>query len=71
MFLRRKGLGVQLEISLLFKLDPEKANDIYKTVGANYEEIILIPQFRSVVRGVTARFEAKGFVYCFERKTCR
>ena len=56
----QEGLGVQLEISLLFKLDPEKANDIYKTVGANYEEIILIPQFRSVVRGVTARFEAKA-----------
>jgi len=56
----REGLGVQLEISLLFKLDPEKANEIYKTVGANYEEIILIPQFRSVVRGVTARFEAKA-----------
>jgi len=56
----QEGLGVQLEISLLFKLDPEKANEIYKTVGANYEEIILIPQFRSVVRGVTARFEAKA-----------
>ncbi|GAB4137756.1 MAG: prohibitin family protein [Ignavibacteriales bacterium] len=56
----QEGLGVQLEISLLFKLDPEKANEIYKTVGANYEEIILIPQFRSVVRGVTARYEAKA-----------
>lgn len=56
----QEGLGVQLEISLLFKLDPEKANEIYKTVGANYEDIILIPQFRSVVRGVTARYEAKA-----------
>lgn len=56
----KEGLSVDLEISLLFKLDAEKANDIYKTVGPNYVEIILVPQFRSVVRGVTARYEAKA-----------
>jgi len=55
-----EGLGVELEISLLFKLNPDKANEIYKTVGPNYVEIILVPQFRSVVRGVTARYEAKA-----------
>jgi prohibitin 1 len=56
----KEGLSVDLEISLLFKLNSEKANDIYKTVGPNYADIILVPQFRSVVRGVTARFEAKA-----------
>jgi prohibitin 1 len=56
----KEGLSVDLEISLLFKLNSEKANDIYKTVGPNYAEIILLPQFRSVVRGVTARYEAKA-----------
>lgn len=56
----QEGLSVELEISLLFKLNSEKANEIYKTVGPNYSEIILIPQFRSVVRGVTARYEAKA-----------
>lgn len=56
----KEGLSVQLEISLLFKLDPDNANKIYKTVGPNYTEIILIPQFRSVVRGVTAKYEAKA-----------
>ena len=55
-----EGLGVELEISLLFKLNPDRANEIYKTVGPNYAEIILVPQFRSVVRGVTARYEAKA-----------
>ncbi len=56
----KEGLPVQLEISLLFSLDPENAAKIYKTVGENFEEIILIPQFRSVVRGVTAEYEAKA-----------
>jgi len=56
----QEGLGVELEISLLVKLNSEKANEIYKTVGPNYVDIILVPQFRSVVRGVTARYEAKA-----------
>jgi regulator of protease activity HflC (stomatin/prohibitin superfamily) len=56
----KEGLSVDLEISLLFKLDSDMANEIYKTVGANYADIILVPQFRSVVRGVTARYEAKA-----------
>lgn len=56
----KEGLSVDLEISLLFKLDSEKANDIYKTVGPDYVDIILLPQFRSVVRGVTAHYEAKA-----------
>lgn len=55
-----EGLSVSLEISLLFKLNPDRANEIYKTVGSNYGDIILMPQFRSVVRGVTAKYEAKA-----------
>lgn len=56
----KEGLTVGLEISLLFKLNEDKANEIYKSVGPNYTNIILIPQFRSVVRGVTAKYEAKA-----------
>lgn len=56
----KEGLTVQLEISLLFSLSFENANMIYKSVGEDYAEKILIPQFRSVVRGVTARYEARA-----------
>ena len=57
----KEGLPVQLEVSLLYRIDPAKANEIYKTVEAgDYLNVILIPQFRSVVRGVTSKFEAKA-----------
>lgn len=55
-----EGLSVQLEISLLYSLDPENASKIYKTVGEDYANVILIPQFRSVVRGVTSKYDAKA-----------
>jgi prohibitin 1 len=56
----KEGLTVQLEISLLYHLNPEYAFDIYRTVGENYGEIIVLPQFRAVVRGITAQYEAKA-----------
>jgi prohibitin 1 len=56
----KEGLTINLEVSVLFHLDPEKAADVYKTVGPIYNEIILVPQFRSVIRSVTSKYEAKA-----------
>ncbi len=63
----KEGLTVQLEVSVLYHLNPEKAADVYKTVGISYENVILEPQFRSVTRGVTAGYEAKA-LYTSERE---
>ncbi len=63
----KEGLTVQLEVSVLYHLNPEKAADVYKTVGEDYVPVILEPQFRSVTRGVTAGYEAKA-LYTSERE---
>ncbi|MBU1299242.1 MAG: prohibitin family protein [Bacteroidetes bacterium] len=63
----KEGLTVGLEISALFHLNPDKAAEVYKTVGENYVGIILEPQFRSVTRGVTAGYDAKA-LYTSERE---
>ncbi len=63
----KEGLTVQLDVTTLFHLDPEKAAEIYQTVGADYATIILVPQFRSVCRGVTANYEAKA-LYTAQRE---
>ncbi len=63
----KEGLTVQLEASVLYHLNPEKAADVYKTVGEKYANILIEPQFRSVVRGVTAGYEAKA-LYTSERE---
>lgn len=63
----KEGLVVGLEISALFHLNPDKAAEVYKTIGINYVSIILEPQFRSVTRGVTAGYEAKA-LYTSERE---
>jgi prohibitin 1 len=62
----KEGLTMDLEGSLLFRLDPAKAPDIYKTIGADYLEIAVEPQIRSAIREVTATYEAKA-LYSAER----
>jgi regulator of protease activity HflC (stomatin/prohibitin superfamily) len=63
----REGLTVTLDVTLLFALQPEAAAQVYKTVGPNYIAIIVEPQFRSVIRGATASYDAKA-LYTSERE---
>jgi regulator of protease activity HflC (stomatin/prohibitin superfamily) len=63
----KEGLTINLDISILYKLDPARAVDIYKNVGLGYQDIVLIPQFRSAARGVTVAHEAKA-LYTSERE---
>jgi prohibitin 1 len=63
----KEGLMMDLEGSLLFRLDPAKAAEIYKTVGKNYQEIVVHPQIRSAIREITASYEAKA-LYTAERE---
>jgi prohibitin 1 len=66
--LSREGLTIGLEISVLYRLNPDSAAQVYKTVlGGDYEGIVLVPQFRSVCRAVTASFQASA-LYSTERE---
>lgn len=62
-----EGLNVHLDVSILFHLEPTKAPDVYRTVGLNYDSIIVEPNIRSAVREVTSSFEAKA-LYSPERE---
>ena len=44
-----------------------RAVEVYRTVGRDYQDVILTPQFRSVARGVTAEEEAKA-LYTSQRE---
>jgi prohibitin 1 len=63
----KEGLSVQLDVSAMYHLDPERASEIYRTVGENYVEVLFIPQFRSTSRGVTAGYDARS-LYTSQRE---
>jgi prohibitin 1 len=63
----KEGLIVNLDITVLYALNSREASEVYKTIGLDYENVIIVPLLRSVVRGVTAGYEAKA-LYTAERE---
>lgn len=63
----KEGLNVSLDVSVLYHLDAQRAAEVYKTVGLDYRDVILIPQYRAACRGVTVAHEAKA-LYTSERE---
>ena len=56
----KEGLLVILDVSVLFRIQPNHADEIYKKLGTEYWNVIIKPQLRSVIREVTASYEAKA-----------
>jgi len=55
----REGLNVVLEVSCLYHLIPDEAAKVYRQIGPRYAEVVVKPQFRSAIRGITVRHDAK------------
>ena len=65
--LTKEGLNVDLDITVLYHLNEERASDVYRDVGLNYEEKVIRPEIRSAIREVIAQYEAKD-IYSEKRQ---
>ncbi|MFA7244882.1 MAG: SPFH domain-containing protein [Candidatus Magasanikbacteria bacterium] len=65
--LTKEGLSVDLDITVLYHLVEEKASDVYRDLGLSYEESIIRPQIRSVIREVVANYNVKD-IYSDKRQ---
>ena len=63
-----EGLIMRLEVSLLYRLDPNHAPDVLRTLGVDYPQVIIVPNFRSVMRAVTSAHTASA-LYSEGRET--
>ncbi|MBN1102561.1 MAG: prohibitin family protein [Deltaproteobacteria bacterium] len=63
----KEGLSVKVDVSLLFSLVPAKGPEVFRTIGYNYVNVVVVPQLRAVVRDVTSGYEAKA-LYTAERE---
>jgi len=55
----REGLAVNAELSLLYRVDPNRARDIYTTFGPAYEDVVVLSNLRATAREICARYEVK------------
>jgi prohibitin 1 len=62
-----EGLVMNLDTSLIYHLDPDKAADVYQKIGPNYVEVLIEPNLRSAIREATASHSANA-LYSGERE---
>jgi prohibitin 1 len=55
----KEGLNVKSEVSILYRVEAEKARAVVEQVGEEYEQDLVLPVFRSAVADVSSRFYAK------------
>lgn len=65
--LTKEGLSVELDITMLYRVNEMQASNLYREVGVNFEEKIIRPEIRSVIREVIAQYEAKD-IYSDKRQ---
>jgi prohibitin 1 len=62
-----EGLVINLDTSLIYHLNPEKAADVYQKIGPNYVQVLIEPNLRSAIREATASHSANA-LYSGERE---
>ena len=62
----QEGLNLNLDVSLQYKLDPQKAANVYKTIGTSETQLI-ISRFRSTIRSIIAQYPANA-IYSNKRQ---
>jgi len=65
--LTKEGLTVNLDMTVLYRLRSDYANEVYKTIGPDYVNVIVRPQIRTAIRDVVALYEAKQ-IYSADRQ---
>src|SRR2546429_4688328 len=62
-----EGLVMNLDTSLIYHLNPEKAAEVYQKISANYEAVVVEPNLRAAIREATASHTANA-LYTGERE---
>ena len=55
----KEGLTVQSEISILYRLDGQAAPNVIEQLGTNYEQVVIVPVFRSAAADISSQYFAK------------
>jgi len=55
-----EGLNVELDVAVLYHLEPDKVLDLFMGVGPDFKKIVIVPELSSAVRELTSQGQAKN-----------
>lgn len=53
---------VETTLAINYRVDTSKSYSIYKNIGANYEEVLVVPAVNEVLKAITAQYTAEESV---------
>ena len=62
-----EGLVMNLDTSLIYHVNPDKASEVYQKIGPNYVDVLIEPNLRAAIREATASHSANA-LYTGERE---
>ena len=62
-----EGLVMNLDTSLIYHLNPDKASEVYQKIGPDYMSVLIEPNLRAAIREATASHSANA-LYTGERE---
>lgn len=61
-----EGVTVSIDCTTLYHMDPDKAPEVYRTLGTDFVNKILVPEIRGALRSEIAKYKAED-IYSNER----
>lgn len=55
----KEGLTVQSDVSILYRMEGSYAPKVIENLGRNYEQVVVLPVFRSAVANISSQYFAK------------
>ena len=55
----KEGLTVQSDVSILYRMEGSYAPKVIEKLGRNYEQVVVLPVFRSAVANISSQYFAK------------
>lgn len=57
--LTKEGLDVNIDFTALYRLQEDRAAEVYRELGTNYVDKLIRPEIRGVIRDIVSQYEAK------------
>jgi regulator of protease activity HflC (stomatin/prohibitin superfamily) len=55
----KEGLTIMSDVSILYHVDGQQVPQIVENIGRDYEQVVILPVFRSAAADIAARYYAK------------
>ncbi len=55
----KEGLTIQSDVSILYRVEGQKAPQVLERIGRGYEEVVILPVFRSAAADISSKYYAK------------